>query len=58
MAEAFDMHTALRSNTDWGSRQMFLENIIGSLEVGKKADVAIWTATATSTCVPTDRSKT
>ena len=52
------MHTALRSNTDWGSRQMFLENIIGSLEVGKKADVAIWTATATSTCVPTDRSKT
>ena len=42
MAEAIDMHTALRSCTAWGSRQMFLENKIGSLEVGKKADIAIW----------------
>ena len=42
MAEAVDMHTALRSYTAWGSRQMFLENKIGSLEVGKKADIAIW----------------
>ncbi len=42
IAEAIDMHTALRSYTAWGSRQMFLENKIGSLEVGKRADIAIW----------------
>ena len=37
-----DIHTALRSHTAWGSRQMFLENKIGTLEVGKRADIAIW----------------
>ena len=42
MAEAVDIHVALRSYTAWGSRQMFLENKIGTLEVGKKADIAIW----------------
>jgi predicted amidohydrolase YtcJ len=42
IAEAVDMHTAIRSYTAWGSRQMFLENKIGSLEIGKKADIAIW----------------
>jgi predicted amidohydrolase YtcJ len=42
MAEAVDMRIALRSYTAWGSRQMFLEQKIGSLEVGKKADIAIW----------------
>ena len=42
VAEAVDMHTALRSYTAWGARQMFLENKIGSIEVGKKADIAIW----------------
>lgn len=41
-AESIDIHTALRSYTAWGARQMFLENKIGSLEVGKKADIAIW----------------
>jgi len=41
-AEAVDIHTALRSYTAWGARQMFLENKIGSLEVGKKADIAVW----------------
>lgn len=41
-AEAVDMHTALRGYTSWGARQMFLENKIGTLEVGKKADIAIW----------------
>jgi len=41
-AEAVDMHTALRSYTAWGARQMFLENKIGSIEVGKRADIAIW----------------
>lgn len=41
-AEAVDIHTALRSYTAWGARQMFLENKIGTLEAGKKADIAIW----------------
>jgi predicted amidohydrolase YtcJ len=41
-AEAVDMHAALRSYTAWAARQMFLEKEIGSLEVGKKADIAIW----------------
>ena len=55
MAEAIDMHTALRSYTAWGSRQMFLENKIGSLEVGKKADIAIWDRDLYA--VPTDQVK-
>ncbi len=42
VAEAVDIHTALRSYTAWGSRQMFLEKKIGTLEVGKQADIAIW----------------
>jgi len=41
-AEAVDIHTALRSYTAWGSRQMFLEDKIGTLEVGKRADIAVW----------------
>jgi Amidohydrolase family len=47
LAEAVDIYTALRSYTAWGARQMFLENQIGTLEVGKKADIAIWFATST-----------
>jgi predicted amidohydrolase YtcJ len=42
MAESIDIRTALHSYTAWGSRQMFLENKIGTLELGKKADIAIW----------------
>jgi predicted amidohydrolase YtcJ len=42
IAEAVDIHTALRSYTAWGSRQMFLEDKIGTLEVGKRADIAVW----------------
>ena len=42
MAEGVDIHTALRSYTAWGSRQMFLEDKIGTLEVGKRADIAVW----------------
>jgi predicted amidohydrolase YtcJ len=41
-AEAVDTHTALRSYTAWGARQMFLEDKIGTLEPGKQADLAIW----------------
>jgi predicted amidohydrolase YtcJ len=42
MAEAVDIHTALRSYTAWASRQMFLDKEIGTLEAGKRADIAIW----------------
>lgn len=55
MAEAVDIHTALRSYTAWGARQMFLENKIGTLEVGKKADIAIWDRDLYM--VPTDQIK-
>jgi len=55
MAEAVDIHAALRSYTAWGARQMFLENKIGSLEVGKRADIAIWDRDLYS--VPTDQIK-
>ncbi|MSQ99689.1 MAG: amidohydrolase [Xanthomonadales bacterium] len=41
-AEAVDVHTALRSFTLWNAHQMFLEDKIGSLEVGKYADIAVW----------------
>ncbi|MGA8620213.1 MAG: amidohydrolase family protein [Candidatus Sulfotelmatobacter sp.] len=40
--EGVDIHTAFRSYTAWGSRQMFLEDKIGTLEVGKRADIAVW----------------
>jgi len=42
MAESVDIHTALRSYTIWAARQLFLEDRVGSLEVGKSADIAVW----------------
>ena len=41
-AESVDVHTALRSYTIWAARQVFLEQRVGSLEVGKDADIAVW----------------
>jgi predicted amidohydrolase YtcJ len=41
-AEAIDVRSALRSYTIWAARQLFLEDRIGSLEVGKEADIAVW----------------
>jgi len=41
-AEAVDIHAALRSYTIWAAHQLFLEDRIGSLEVGKDADITIW----------------
>ncbi|MFQ5690718.1 MAG: amidohydrolase [Gemmatimonadota bacterium] len=41
-AESVDIDTALHSYTIWGARQMFLERKIGSIEVGKYADIAVW----------------
>ena len=40
--EAVDVRAALRSVTIWAARQMFLETKIGSIEVGKYADLAVW----------------
>ena len=41
-AEAIDVHTALRSYTAWAARQLFLEEKVGSIEIGKEADIAVW----------------
>lgn len=41
-AEAVDIRTALRSYTAWGARQMFLEDKIGTIEPGKRGDIAVW----------------
>jgi predicted amidohydrolase YtcJ len=41
-AESVDVHSALRAVTIWAARQMFLEKKIGSIEVGKYADLAVW----------------
>lgn len=41
-AESVDIHTVLHSYTAWAAPQMFLEKKIGSLEVGKQADLAVW----------------
>jgi len=40
--EAVDVRTALKAATIWAARQMFLEQKVGSLEVGKYADLAVW----------------
>ena len=42
MAESVDIHTALKSYTIWAAHQMFLDQQVGSLEVGKDADIAVW----------------
>jgi predicted amidohydrolase YtcJ len=41
-AEAIDIRTALRSHTIWAAHQMFLDDRVGSLEIGKDADIAVW----------------
>ena len=41
-AEAVDVRTALRSYTVWAAHQIFLEDRVGSIEVGKDADIAVW----------------
>jgi len=40
--ESVDVHVALKSVTIWAAHQLFLEKKIGSLEVGKLADLAVW----------------
>ncbi len=41
-SEAIDIHTALRSYTAWAAPLLFLEDKVGTLEPGKRADIAIW----------------
>ena len=41
-AEAIDIRTALRSHTIWAAHQMFLDDRVGSIEIGKDADIAVW----------------
>ncbi len=41
-AQAVDAHAALKSFTIWAAHQTFMDDITGSLEPGKRADVAVW----------------
>jgi predicted amidohydrolase YtcJ len=41
-SESVDVHVALRSYTAWAAPQLFLEKQAGTLEVGKRADIAVW----------------
>jgi predicted amidohydrolase YtcJ len=41
-AESVDIHIALRSYTIWNAHQLFLDDQVGSIEPGKRADIAIW----------------
>ena len=54
-AESIDIKTALRSHTMWAAHQMFLDDRIGSIEVGKDADLAVWDRDLYT--VPTDQLK-
>ncbi len=40
--EAVDAHAALRSFTIWAAHQVFMDERVGSLEPGKRADIAVW----------------
>jgi predicted amidohydrolase YtcJ len=53
--ESVDIKTALRSHTVWAAHQMFLDDRIGSIEVGKDADLAVWDRDLYA--VPTDQLK-
>jgi predicted amidohydrolase YtcJ len=41
-ADAVDTHAALRSYTEWAAHQLFLDGTVGSIELGKEADLAVW----------------
>lgn len=40
--ESVDARAALRSFTIWAAHQVFMDERVGSLEPGKRADVAVW----------------
>lgn len=41
-AESVDIKSTLRSYTIWAAHQIFLDDRVGSIEVGKDADIAVW----------------
>ena len=51
--EAIDVHAALRAVTLGAAHQLFLERKVGSIEVGKYADLAVWDRNVY--VVPTDQ---
>lgn len=53
--EAVDVRTALRAVTIWAARQLFMEDKIGSIEIGKYADLAVWDRNLYT--IPTDEIK-
>jgi predicted amidohydrolase YtcJ len=53
--ESIDVRTALRSYTIWAAHQIFLDDRVGSIEVGKDADIAVWDRDPYT--VPTDALK-
>jgi predicted amidohydrolase YtcJ len=40
--ESVDARVALRSFTIWAAHQLFMDERVGSLEPGKRADIAVW----------------
>ncbi len=40
--ESVDVRAALKSFTIWAAHQMFMDERVGSLEPGKRADIAVW----------------
>ena len=42
ISQAVDVHAALRAYTATAAPQLFLEKEIGTLETGKRADIAVW----------------
>jgi predicted amidohydrolase YtcJ len=55
MSETVDIHTALRSYTAWAAPLLFLEDKVGTLEPGKRADIAIWDSNLYT--IPSERLK-
>jgi predicted amidohydrolase YtcJ len=53
--ESVDIKTALRSYTAWAAHQIFLDDRIGTIEVGKDADLAVWSKNMYT--VPTEELK-
>ena len=53
--EAVDVKTALKAVTLWAAHQLFLDDKIGSIEIGKYADLAVWDRNLYT--VPTDEIK-
>jgi len=53
LKESIDIRTALRSYTIWAAHHMFLDDRVGSIEVGKDADIAVWDRDMYT--VPTDQ---